>query len=692
LQLVVQIAALLFVARLFGAIAQRLGQPTVAGEILAGVILGPSVLSSLVPAVGEWIVPATPGQGHLLEVVSLIGVMLLLVVTGIETDLGLIRRRIRVAAGIATGGLLISFSSGLALGFLLPDYLLADPGKRPVFALFMATAMAITAIPVLAKILIDLNLMKREFGQTVLAVGMIDDLTGWTVLGVVTALAGAETLEAGTLVHTGAMVLLFLLLTVTVGRLLVDRGLTLTQDRFRGQDYILTLVIVLAFAWGALSQALRLEPVIGAFAIGILFGRLPRLPVDVVRKLESMTFAVFAPIFFAVAGLKVNIGAILRPDLLLVTAVVIGVATFGKISGVYLGARLLARQDHWSALAYGSGLNARGALEIIVATIGLSVGILTPELFSIIVIMAVTTSLLAPIGLRFCIARVAPALEEEERLGKEEALRLGFMGGVKQILVPVRPRIGEVGTQRIQAEIVARLSRSGGISTTLLAVASKEERGVATDYLSILQNTFSSSGTRTRIIPGDDPVGTLLAEAEADYDLLLIGTPALSNAEGSVFGNVIDDLIRLSRTPVLVVRGAEVPYGWAPKRILVPMSGSQSSRNAADLALAVAGDDAVVQGVHVVVPTHVSALRPELGRDITAGLEIIANRLGRRIETEVRDAPDVRSGVLAAVKESGADLLIIGTSVRAGTTRLYLGPRVEFLARNAPCPVLILNS
>jgi nucleotide-binding universal stress UspA family protein len=306
--------------------------------------------------------------------------------------------------------------------------------------------------------------------------------------------------------------------------------------------------------------------------------------------------------------------------------------------------------------------------------------------------MAVATSILAPVALRFCFARVAPAREEEERLAKEEALRLGFTGSVRRILVPVRPRIGEVGTQRIQAEIVSRLSRSGEVSTTLLAVASREDRGVATEYLSILQNTFSSSSTMTRIVGGDDPVETLLSEAEADYDLLLIGTPALSNAEGSVFGPVIDDLIRLSRTPVLVVRGAEVSHGWVPKRILVPMSGSQSSRNAADLALAMAGDDAVVQGVHVVVPTHVSAVRPDLGHDITSGFESIANRLGRRIETEVRDAPDVRSGVLAAVQESGADLLIIGTSVRAGTTRLYLGPRVEFIARNAPCPVLILNS
>ena len=138
-----------------------------------------------------------------------------------------------------------------------------------MFALFVATALSISAIPVLAKILMDLDLMRREFGQTVLAAGMIDDITGWTMLGVVTALASAEAITAGSVVLTFAMVAIFILVTMTVGRFVVERGLGLIQDRFRGRDAILTLVVVLAFAWGAFSQALRLEPVIGAFAIGI---------------------------------------------------------------------------------------------------------------------------------------------------------------------------------------------------------------------------------------------------------------------------------------------------------------------------------------------------------------------------------------------------------------------------------------
>jgi Kef-type K+ transport system membrane component KefB len=692
LQLVIQIAVLLAAARFLGGLAQRLGQPAVVGEILAGVILGPTLLSGLIPWVGEWILPQTEVQGYMLEVVALIGVMLLLVITGLETDLALIRRRIGVALGVGAGGLIVPFVLGLLLGYALPESLVGDPSERTVFALFVATALAISAIPVLAKILMDLDLMRREFGQTVLAAGMLNDITGWAMLGIVTALASAQALNAGIVLRTVGMLVLFIAATVTVGKFVVERGLGLIQDRFRGPDAILTLVVVLAFGWGAFSQALSLEPVIGAFAIGILFGGLPRLPTDVVQKLESMALAVFAPIFFAVAGLKVDIGAILEPGLLLIALVVIIVATVGKVAGAYVGARYLADQDHWSALAYGAGLNARGAVEIIIATIGLSLGILTTEMFSIIVLMAVVTSVAAPAGLRYCLARVTPGDEEEMRLAREEVLKGSFVAGLRRVLVPVRPRIGQVGTQTIQAVLVARLGETNEISTTLLAVAGEQDRVLAGAYLTSLRSVFRDKGTTTRIVSNEDPVGAILHEAEGGYDLLVIGTPTMSGSGDAMFGPIIDDLIKLSKTPTLVVKGENVPDGWVPNRILVPANASTSSKNAADLAFAIAGTDAVVTGVHVVTPSRLSGMRPNIALDVTAEFEIVATRMGQNAETEVREAEDVETGILEAVEEFEADLLVLGTSVRAGTTHLHLGPRVEYLTRLAPCPVVILNS
>ncbi|CAN5887846.1 cation:proton antiporter [soil metagenome] len=691
LQLVAQVAILLFTARLLGGLSLRLGQPSVVGEILAGVILGPSLLSNLVPWLGRLVLPQTVVQGYLLEVVGLIGVMLLLVVTGLETDLALIKRKAGTALGVAIGGLVLPFATGLALGYGIPEDLLADPSQRTVFALFMATALSISAIPVLAKVLMDLDLMRRDVGQTLLAAGMIDDITGWTLLGLVTALASAAALTAATVAQTIGMVIVFVVATATIGVWLVDRGLAFVQDRFRGHDQILTLVVALAFAWGAFTQFLHLEPVLGAFAIGILFGRSKRLPADTIRKVESMALAVFAPIFFAIAGLKVDVTAILSPRLLALTLIVIGVATLGKVVGAYLGARLLSGQDHWSGLAYGSGLNARGALEIIIATIGLSIGILSQEMFSIIVVMAIATSLMAPFALRFTTNRIEMGPEEGERLQREMALQQSFVGTIRRVLVPVRPGPESVGfTREMQATLLNQFTRTSNGSVTLCAVTPAEGRAIASRYLGQLRALFDAE-VATRVLVSEDPVAAILHEAEGDYDLMVLGAPATGSSTTSLFGPMIDDLVKLAPCPTMLVRGVTLDEEWHPTTILVATNGTAGARRAAELALAVAAEDAEVIGVHVVTRAH-GRISSGMATEVTAELAQVAVALGHDVQTHIRRADDATDGILAAIGEFEADLLVLGTSVRAGTTRLHLGPRVEHLARHTPIPVMIVNS
>lgn len=693
LQLVIQIALLLFAARLLGGISTRLGQPAVVGEIMAGVILGPSVISGLIPFLGTWILPQSAEQGYMLEMVSLLGVMFLLVVTGLETDLNLIKRKAGTALGVGAGSLVIPFATSLALAYVLPADLIIDETQRTVFALFFATALSISAIPVLAKVLIDLDLMRRDIGQTLLASGMIADITGWTLLGIVVSLAGSDGLGAGELTRTLGLVALFLLATVTVGNWLVSRSLALVQDRFRGPNHILSLIVALSFAWGALTHALHLEPVLGAFAIGILFGRSPRLPADTVHKLEGMTFGVFAPIFFAVAGLRVDIGAILQPRLLALTLVVIAVATFGKVAGAYVGARFMSGQDHWSALAYGAGLNARGALEIIVATIGLSLGILTQEMFSIIVVMAIVTSVMTPMALRYAIRRVEMGTEEALRLRREEALQGSFVGGIRRILVPVRPGPEGPGfTREMQATLLNGLATLHEMTVTLFSVNAPEERPMATRYLGETRRLFDRGQVTTRVVTSGDMVEAILTEAEGDYDLLVLGAPIARPSGETLFGRVLDSLVKLSPCPTMVVRGMATSEDWRPHRILVPVNGTAASRSAVELGFAMAGPEVEMTGVHIVTPTPGRPPRGDLALDVTAGLERVASALGRRVETKIRRAVDPETGILEAVHEFGADLLILGTSVRAGTTNLHLGPRVEHLVRYASCPVVIVNT
>jgi Kef-type K+ transport system membrane component KefB/nucleotide-binding universal stress UspA family protein len=702
LQLVVQIAALLFFARLLGELAQRLKQPAVVGEMLAGVLLGPSVLSGLVPELGRWIVPQTTSQGHLLEVVSLIGVMLLLVLTGLEIDLALIRRRAGTALGVAAGGLLVPFAAGLALGYLLPEDLMVDAHGRPVFALFLATALSISAIPVLAKILIDLGLMRREIGQTMLAAAMLDDVTGWTMLGLVTALAGVGGFGFRTVGVTVATVVLFFALTVSVARWIVRKSMDLVQDHLASRDRLLSLVLVLAFGWGAVTQALRLEPVIGAFAIGVLFGQTRRLPADTINKLEAVTLGIFAPIFFAVVGLKVDVSGLLQPRLFWVTVVVVVVATLSKVAGVYLGARVLTRQDHWSALAYGSGLNARGAVSIVVASIGLTLEIISQEMFSVVVVMAVLTSLMAPLALRLTLSRVPLDPEESRRLVREEIAQGSVMTNLRRVLLPVRPRKVQPGeTHSLAVAVLRRLATHNKLAVTLFSTVDAKERSRATEHLVRVRSQLPPDvEITTRLSTDLEPVGAVIREAARDYDLVVLGAPDASQSPELLFGEVVDDVIRLSPCSTLTARGQPIGENWVPRRILVPTDGTPASRKAAEVAFALAGEDSIVAIVHVVTTegSPVPALtgrsfgpRHRVGREMTDQLSQLGTSLGVLTRSDVRDAPDPESGVLAAADEFGADLLVLGTSVRVGTTRLFLGPRVEHLVSRAACPVLVFN-
>src|SRR5512139_310808 len=469
LMLIVQLAVLLVTARGLAEVAQRVGQPSVVGEILAGILLGPSALSNPALSFGKWLMPQSAVQGYLLEVISLLGAMFLLLITGLETDLPLIRRHARSALSAAAGGIVVPFTTGFVLGQWLPDDLLANPDQRVVFALFLATALSISAIPVIAKVLMDLNLMRRDVGQTIIAAPMTDDTVGWILLSIVGGLATGEALSAVAIAGAVGRVAAFMAVSFTLGRWLVKRALDVVQDEIVSPYRMLTLVMVCTFAWGAVAQASGLEAVLGAFVMGILFGQMPRLPEAVHDQLKGAALGIFAPVFFGVAGLKVNIGRLLHPRLLALTALIVLIATLGKVVGTYAGARFIGRRDHWTALSFGAGLNARGAMEIIVATIGLQLHVLTQDTFSMIVVMAMATSLMAPAALRWVLERVEPEEQELKRLRQEELTRGSLISRVHRVLLPVRLRDdGGDAVRTIDASLLQRLWPKRDLSLTLL--------------------------------------------------------------------------------------------------------------------------------------------------------------------------------------------------------------------------------
>jgi Kef-type K+ transport system membrane component KefB len=703
LTLLVQIAVLLFAARAFGEVASRFGQPSVVGEILAGIVLGPSCLSSLVPFLGAWVVPSPGLQGHLLEVFAMLGAVFLLLITGLETDFALIRRHARTALGVSAGGILMTFSTGFLLGQMLPDSLVARPEQRLVFALFVATAMAISAIPVIAKVLIDLNLLRRDIGQTIIAAGMSDDTTGWILLSIVAGLAAGESVTPATVLGSAGSVLAFLLVSFTLGRRLVKRVLDYVQDEVTARDRLLTLVVVLTLAWGAVAQALDLEAVLGAFVAGMLFGQMPRLPEEVRGKLSSIALGIFAPVFFAVAGLKVNLLQLLRPSLMLAAFLVIAVATAGKVAGTYLGARLIGRRDHWTALSFGAALNARGAMEIIVATIGLSLGILNQEMFSIIVLMAISTSLMAPPALRWVLDRVEPEEQEIHRLRLEELAAGSRIAGIHRVLLPARSRSGAKGTiQATEAILLDLMGRKSDLSITLLTVVAPGQRADAQAYLDSIVPQFSRGEVVRKVVEGEAAADLILDETKKNYDLLVLGATEQGRGSDVLFTSIVDFLVRVAPCPTMVVKGhpGEVEK-WMPKKILVPTNGTVAARHAAEMAFALAaGPDQEVIILNVVVQDRSRygfgqrAARRQFttAHQIVEELRELGASFGVKTSAQVRVGPEPDSVILETARAGKIDLIVLGTAVRAGSERLFLGARVERVLQGADCPVVVVNA
>src|SRR5215210_2781602 len=303
-----QFSLLLVVARSLGLVATRFGLPSVVGELLAGLVIGPSLLGNIAPGLFEGLFPPEAAQFHLLEIVSWLGVIMLLILTGLETDIGLIARKGKSAAAISLGGIAVPFATGLGLGFMLPESFLAAPDKRLVFALFIGTAMSISAIPVIAKVLMEMNVIRRDIGQITLAAGMIDDTIGWILLSVVAGLASSGTVSFMSVGSSFLSVVLVLVLAYTLGRRLVSLLIRTLDNHVGGDSVLITTLMALALTFGAITQALRLEAVLGAFIAGILVGQVKRFDDRLRHMFEQVTLGVFAPVFFAASGLRVDLG------------------------------------------------------------------------------------------------------------------------------------------------------------------------------------------------------------------------------------------------------------------------------------------------------------------------------------------------------------------------------------------------
>jgi Kef-type K+ transport system membrane component KefB len=408
----IQVGLLLALALALGRLAARIGMPAVVGELCAGVVAGPSVLAHVAPELHRWLLPPDPAQFHLLDAVGQVGVVLLVGITGVHMDLGLVRRRGTTAVRVSVAGMVVPVALGVVTGLLLPDSLMADPADRGAFALFVGVAMGVSAIPVIAKTLTEMRLLHRNVGQLTLCAAMVDDIVGWVLLSVVSAMVTAGVRGGAVALPAGC--LLAVLAVAALARPLVRAGLRAAARSADGGPTVM-LVAAMVLLAAAATQAARLEAVFGAFVCGIVIGSCGTLDKDKLAPLSTVVMSVLAPVFFATAGLRIDLTALTDPVILLTGVCVLVIAVAGKFAGAYLGGRL-SRLGHWESLALGAGMNARGVIEIIIAMVGLRLGVLSPEMYTIIVLVAVATSLVAGPLLRLTMARVEHTAEERLRV------------------------------------------------------------------------------------------------------------------------------------------------------------------------------------------------------------------------------------------------------------------------------------
>jgi Kef-type K+ transport system membrane component KefB len=326
---VAEVLLMLLVGRLLGELMQRVGQPAVLGQLLAGILLGPTVLGTLWPQAHHVIFPNTPEQKKMIEAVSQLGILMLLLLAGMETDFTIVKRMRRAALSSSLSGIIFPFACGLFLGEMLPDSMLPEPEKRIVTALFLATALSISSVKVVAMVIMEVDFMRRNIGQLILASAIIDDTIGWVILAMISGIAAEGTLNMKSVSFTVGGTLIFLALSFTFGRRIVAHVIRWTNDNLRVEFAVLSAILVLMCLMSIITELIGVHTVLGAFVVGILVGQSPILTKQIHEQIRGLIIALFAPIFFAVAGLSVDLSILIHLELVVLAIGLIMFASLG---------------------------------------------------------------------------------------------------------------------------------------------------------------------------------------------------------------------------------------------------------------------------------------------------------------------------------------------------------------------------
>jgi Kef-type K+ transport system membrane component KefB len=386
-QLILSVGTILLAARMFGWAFQRIGQPRVVGEMTAGIFLGPSLFGRFLPGASAFVFPSPSLPA--IAVLSQLGLLLFMFVVGLEVDLKRIFKQRGAVVLISNVSILLPLALGIGLAKALYPQFAGEQVRFFPFALFMGTAMSITALPVLARILKERDLLGTGLGGMAISCAAIDDISAWLLLAVLTAMV-----RSGQSWHHFAVTLLLLVIFVALMLVPIRRAASILESQYQtngaGTQFISSLVLfLLAASWT--TERLGVHALFGAFMAGLVMPRNERMIADVVERIESLSLALLLPLFFALTGLRTRIDLLTDKSMWGCAAAIIATAIVGKLAGAAVTAR--ATGMNWKdSFGLGVLLNTRGLVELVILNAGLDLGILSPALFTMMVLMALTTT------------------------------------------------------------------------------------------------------------------------------------------------------------------------------------------------------------------------------------------------------------------------------------------------------------
>jgi Kef-type K+ transport system membrane component KefB len=686
-RLMLAIAGVLLAARLVGTVTSRLGQPRVMGEVLAGILLGPTLLGVVWPAAKGYLFPADIVP--LLSGAAQIGLAFYLFLVGMELDPRALKGKVGQAAFISNTS--VAFPMGLGFLIALPIYRLLSPNVRYLpFALFMGVAMSITAFPVLARILTERRMLKRPVGALALASAAIDDVTAWGLLALATAVAGS-----GHASHAIQVILLaaaFTAVLFVVGRRLLGRVSKAYDEVGQVPVFWLGIIFVAVLLSAYTAQSIGIAAIFGAFLIGMIMPRRAGLTADVSARFENFVVLVLLPLYFVVTGLKTQVNALNRPILWLLTLLLIGVAIAGKFFGAMLAARY-GRFSWRDSAAIGTLMNTRGLTELIVLNIGLDLGVISHQLFTMLVVMALVTTFMAGPVLRLIDPRHELSEPVEDELRRAPRVTGELKVPPKAILVAPQDPVN-LDALLTLAEPLARAEPPREIIISQVIVPERfvtgvlrdaDDVGKTTEELNIRRDALISRGIAARavafnsILPGQDYV-RLASEQEVDLILLDGRRPLLGGGvpRGSV-GHV------LSEAPcdvAVLVEQRDTPPIDSSHPVMTPFGGGDHDWAALELAAWIA---AATKTPLKLLGAAGGDGEGDASRVLSSASLVVQQFAG--ITTEPILVDPSGGGLLQATR--GAGLLVIGLSDR--WREEGLGELRAAIAKEAPAPILFVR-